>query len=53
MAGAKMLAAPMLNGTLTAIALLVLALQLPVGTELFPQNERDQFVVDVWFRYCR
>ncbi len=31
-----------------AAGLLVLTLQLPVGTEFFPQNERDQFAVEVW-----
>lgn len=33
---------------LIAIGLLVLTLQLPVGSEFFPQDDRDQFVVEVW-----
>ncbi len=32
----------------SAIALLVGALMLPVGSEFFPQDMRDQFGVDIW-----
>ena len=31
-----------------AVGLLIATLQLPVGSEFFPQNERDQFAVEVW-----
>jgi multidrug efflux pump subunit AcrB len=31
-----------------AAGLLLLATRLPISTEFFPQNERDQFVVEVW-----
>lgn len=31
-----------------AVGLLVAAVQLPVASEFFPQNERDQFAVEVW-----
>ncbi|MCR9199221.1 MAG: efflux RND transporter permease subunit [Planctomycetaceae bacterium] len=31
-----------------AVGLLAATLKLPVGTEFFPQNERDQFAVEVW-----
>ena len=31
-----------------ALALFVVALKLPVGTEFFPRDQRDQFAVEVW-----
>lgn len=32
----------------TACALLVASFSLPVGSEFFPQNERDQFAIQIW-----
>lgn len=31
-----------------SIVMLIITMQLPVGTEFFPLTERDQFVVEVW-----